>query len=91
MQYKIYLRKRCSKMKVVKVNNGYYIFKLDDILKNNNVSMSKLLRDTETDFYTFQRIKTGNITRIDLSILSRLCDYFDCDITDIIEYKKEVN
>ena len=34
----------------VKIENGYYLFKLQDILKKNKISINKLIRDTNTDF-----------------------------------------
>ena len=72
----------------VKIENGYYLFKLDDLLKNNNISINKLMRDTNTDFKVLKRIMTGELVRFDIFVVARLCDYFNCDIEDIIEYKK---
>ncbi len=73
---------------MVKVNieNGYYLFKLEDILKEKNISINKLMRDTNTDFKVLKRLMTGELVRFDIFVIARLCDYFDCTITDIIEY-----
>lgn len=30
----------------VKIDDGYYLFKLKQLLKDNNVSINKLIRDT---------------------------------------------
>jgi len=70
----------------VKIENGVYLFKLDDILKSNNISINKLMRDTNTDFKVIKRILTGELVRIDIFVLARLCDYLNCGINDIIEY-----
>ncbi len=70
----------------VEIENGYYLFKLEDILKDKNVSINKLMRDTNTDFKVLKRILTGELVRFDIFVVARLCDYFDCYITDIIEY-----
>lgn len=70
----------------VSMENGYYIFKLDDILKNKNISINKLIRDTNTDFKVLKRIISGELVRFDIFVMARLCDYLDCAITDIIEY-----
>ena len=29
------------------------------------------------------------VSQVDLAILSKLCDYLDCSVSDLIEYKKE--
>ena len=70
----------------VKIENGYYLFKLGKLLENRNISINKLMRDTNTDFKVIKRIMTGDITRIDITVLARLCDYFECSIADIIDY-----
>jgi putative transcriptional regulator len=70
----------------IKVEKGYYLFKLDDILENNNLSKNKVMRDTNTDFKVLQRIVNGDLSKIDVTVLARLCDYFNCSLNDIVEY-----
>ena len=76
-------------MKKVKIEIGYYLFKLEDLLKENNISINQLMRDTNTDFKVLKRIIAGELTRFDIFVVARLCDYFKCEITDIIEYISE--
>ncbi len=73
----------------VNVENGYYLFKLDDLLESDNISKNKLMRDTNTDFKVLQRIINGEITRLDVTVFARLCDYFDCNLNDIVEYVRD--
>lgn len=73
----------------VKIEKGEYIFKLDDILKKKNISINKLMRDTNTDFKVLKRILTGELVRIDIFVIARLCDYLECKISDIIEYVRK--
>ncbi len=73
----------------VEIENGYYLFKLKDILKEKNISINKLMRDTNTDFKVLKRLMTGDLLRIDIIVLARLCNYLNCDVKDIFEYKKE--
>ena len=68
------------------IGNGYYNFKLDELLKEKNISINKLIKDTNTDFKVLKRMLTGELVRFDIFVLARLCDYFNCKITDIIEY-----
>lgn len=70
----------------VKIEKGDFIFKLDDILKENNISINKLMRDTNTDYKVLKRLLKGESVRFDISVIGRLCDYLECSITDIIEY-----
>ena len=73
-------------MNEVKVEKGYFLFKLENLLADRNISINKLTRDTNTDFKVIKRLMSGDITRIDTNVLARLCDYLECTITDIIEY-----
>ncbi|MBR3003219.1 MAG: helix-turn-helix transcriptional regulator [Clostridia bacterium] len=70
----------------LKIENGEYLFKLEDILKERKISINKLMRDTNTDFKVLKRMLTGELVRFDIFVVARLCDYLDCTITDIIEY-----
>ena len=72
----------------VKIEKGTYLFKLDDLLKSKDISINKLMRDTNTDFKVIKRIMSGELTRIDIIVLARLCDYLNCKITDIVNYQK---
>lgn len=75
----------------IKIDNGYYLFKLEDILKERKVSINKLMRDTNTDFKVLKRIITGEMVRIDVFVMARLCEYFSCSIEDIVEYNRSEN
>jgi len=70
----------------IDVENGYYLFKLDDLLNADAISKNKLMRDTNTDFKVLQRIIRGEIIKMDITVFARLCDYFDCKLEDIVEY-----
>lgn len=77
-----------NKVYKIKLENGYYLFKLEQVLADKHLSKNKVMRDTNTDFKVLKRLWSGEIERIDIVVLARLCDYLDCEITDIIEYKK---
>ena len=70
----------------VTIENGCYLFKLEDILKEKNLSINKVMRDTNTDFKVLKRLLTGELVRLDIFIIARLCNYLNCSITDIVEY-----
>ena len=78
-------------VKIVKVGDGYYYFKLGQLLKRKHITLNKLITDTETDFKVIKRLINGDLVRIDIFVLARICNYLDCDIKDIIDYKKETN
>ena len=75
-----------NKLYKVDFMNGYYLFKLEQLLEDKKISKNKIMRDTNTDFKVLKRIGTGELERIDIAVLARLCDYLDCEIVDIFEY-----
>jgi len=73
-------------VKKINIEKGYFLFKLEKLLSDRNISINKLMRDTNTDFKVIKRLLTGDVTRVDTNVLARLCDYLECGITDIIDY-----
>lgn len=70
----------------VEIEGGYYLFKLNDILKQKEISKNKLMKETNTDFKVIQRIITGELTKMDIIVLARICNFLNCHFSDIIEY-----
>lgn len=70
----------------VRIENGDYYFKLDEILKRKNLSINKVMKETNTDFKVLKRMMTGELVRVDIFVVARLCNYLECKINDIIEY-----
>ena len=76
-----------NKISKVNIENGFYLFKLRNLLDNKKISINKIMKDTNTDFKVIKRIMSGDLVKIDIFVLARICDYLDCSIEDIIEYK----
>lgn len=76
-----------DKIVKVQIENGYYEFKLAKLLADKGLSINKVMRDTGTDFKVLQRLLRGDSARLDIGVLARLCDYLDCTMDSIIEYK----
>ena len=70
----------------ISIESGYYLFKLEDILSKNNISINQIARDIETDYRVIKRLLTGDLIELDMIILAKLCNYFKCELTDIVEY-----
>ena len=73
----------------IEVEGGTYIFKLEQLLIDKGISKSKLINDTGTDFKVIKRLTTGEIVRIDIYGLARLCNYLNCNVSDIVEFRKD--
>ena len=74
----------------VKIGDSAFYFKLGNLLDKKKISKNKLSQDTETDYKVITRYINDDLTRLDINILERLCNYLDCNISDIVELKKNV-
>lgn len=73
----------------LEIAEGHYIFKLDELLKEHKVSINKLSRETSTDFMVIKRYLEPDryvTVRLDLFVLARFCNYFHCNLEDLVEY-----
>lgn len=61
---------------------------LKEILDKKGISRNKLCNMIATNYDLVNRYYNNNVNRIDLDIISRICYVLECDINDLIKYKK---
>lgn len=83
------VRPKLEKVYKVKCENGYYLFKLNSLLEEKEVTKNSVIVKKEIDFNSMKKLITGNLSRIDLTIIAKLCNELDCKIEDIVEYINE--
>lgn len=66
--------------------SGKIIIKLDNYLKQHNISRTSVARNGDLRYDTVLSYCRGNIVRLDTDTLSKLCSVLHCKIQDIIEY-----
>jgi putative transcriptional regulator len=62
----------------------FQYYKLFDYMRKNNIRQKDLLDKKIISNGTLQKLR--NNENVNTSVLSALCDYLECDITDILEY-----
>ena len=71
---------------MIDVDYGHIRIKLDELIKKQNISISKLAFRSETQRTQLKAYLPGDIIRVDLAVLSRLCYALQCNLSDILEY-----
>ena len=71
---------------MIDIDYGYVKVHLADIMKKQNVSISKLAYRAEMQRTQLKAYMKQDIVRVDLAVISRLCYALQCDITDLLEY-----
>jgi putative transcriptional regulator len=62
--------------------------KLDDLLKKKGMSQRELSRLAEIRHPTISEMCLNKSKSLPINNLDAICKVLDCDLTDIIEYKK---
>lgn len=71
------------------IDYGVVRINLKTIMKEQGVSINKLACRAEMQRTQLKAYLNGTIQRVDLAVLARLCYVLDCDISDILEYRKD--
>lgn len=62
--------------------------KLDKTLESKNMSRYELAKKTGIQYQIIDNYYKNKVKRYDSYVLDRICDALQCDISDLIEYKK---
>ena len=70
---------------------GKVDLRLDEYLKEHNISRSSLSRNGQIHYKQLLKYCRNDMQKVDLNILARLCKTINCTIEDILEYTPPVN
>lgn len=61
---------------------------LDKILEKQNMSRYELAKKTDIQYHVIDNYYKNKVIRYDSFVLNKICDVLECDVSEIIEYKK---
>ena len=64
-------------------------FHLKELINERKISRYALARQVDTRFDVINRWCIGDITKLDLDILARICYVLDCKVSDLLEYSPD--
>lgn len=62
---------------------------LSRLLGERRLKISDVARDTGINRGTLTRLYHESAERVELSVISALCAYLNCDVSDLLEYVKD--
>ena len=65
--------------------------RVNEILKEKNKSKYWFIKNMEGGYQSLTRMMENKTTSIRFDTLEKMCDIFDCDISDVIVRKKGKN
>lgn len=67
---------------------GKVFFKIDQVLDKKNISKNKLEKEANLQRTQLNSYCNNKVKRLDLDTIARICFVLECEIGDILEYKK---
>ena len=67
---------------------GTLSLRIDDILKEKNISKNQICKDLDIPRSNFNRYCRNEFQRIDSGLICKLCWYLDVTVGELIKYNK---
>ena len=69
--------------------NGRIVLTLDEYRQKRGISKNMIVLGAGVQRTQLQKYCQNKVARVDLGVLARICDYLECDLSDIMHYEKE--
>lgn len=67
------------------------VCKLPILLAERKMRVADLIRGTGINKTTLHKLYNGELTRIDLDTIDRICEYLDIQVGDLFVFEKVIN
>ena len=62
------------------------VIKLDDLMWERRITSEEVVKATGLGSSTISKLRNSKNVNISINTLDKLCKYFNCKLTDIIDY-----
>ena len=66
----------------------YIHIRIPELLEKHSVSKTRLCKDLDLQHGNLNKYCRDDFKRIDAALIIKLCDYFKCDISDLLEIRE---
>lgn len=71
------------------MSEKYLHIRIIELLEENNISKTRICKDLDLQRGNFNRYCRDDFQRIDGNLILKLCEYFHCDIADLLEIREK--
>ena len=76
-------------MKMDDENIGRIVITLEEYRISRGISKNKIVLGANVQRTQLQNYCLNKVARVDLGVLARICAFLDCDLSDIMKYKRD--
>lgn len=69
--------------------NKYVHMRINELLEEKSISKNRICKDLDLPRGNFNRYCRDDFQRIDTNLMIKLCDYLQCDLSDLLEIKEK--
>ena len=76
-------------MQTEKGPGGRIVLTIEEYRLMRGISKNKIVLGADVQRTQLQKYCQNQVARVDLGVLARLCDFLQCDLSDLMHYEKE--
>ena len=69
------------------MSDKYLHIRIQELAEEKGISKTKLCKDLDMQFGNFNKYYNDKFQRIDVNLIIKLCEYFQCEISDLLEIR----
>ena len=69
-------------------DHGKVVIVLEEYRVKKNISKNKIVENAKVQRTQLQNYLLNKVSRVDLDVLARICNYLDCEISDVLKFEK---
>ena len=73
------------------MNDKELHIRIQELAEEKGISKTKLCKDLDMQFGNFNKYYNDKFQRIDANLIIKLCEYFQCGISDLLEIRSNDN
>ena len=70
-------------------SHGKVVITLEEYRLAHNISKNKIVQGANVQRTQLQNYCNNKVARVDLDVLARICDFLNCELSDIMRYEKD--
>lgn len=71
----------------ISADKKHLYMRLEELMKEKNISKTRLCRDLNMQMTNLNKYYRNRFKRVDAALIVKLCDYFHCGISDLLEIR----